>query len=77
MDELPPDALEKKIRIGCGGMAGVVLGSVIGSVSLGLKAGALWAFLGVAVLAFAALALKYGDWFWVSLMKALRGAAWW
>lgn len=77
MDELPPDALEKKIRIGCGATAGVLLGSIVGFVFLGLKAGALWAFVGVAVLTFAALALNYGDRFWVSLMEALRGAAWW
>jgi uncharacterized membrane protein len=77
MDELPPDALEKKIRIGCGALAGVALGASIGIAFLGLKAGAFWVFVGVAALAFALLAVRYGDRFWLGLMEALRGITWW
>jgi uncharacterized membrane protein len=74
MNELPADALEKKIRIGCGALAGLAVGASVGIVALGLRAGALWAFVGLAVMVFAFLALRWGDRFWLHLIGVIR---WW
>ena len=71
-DELPPDALEKKIRMGCGAVAGIVVGLLFGFAGLGLVAGWLWAFTGFITVAFALLALRYGDRFWFRLLEIFR-----
>jgi uncharacterized membrane protein len=78
MDEITPDALEKKIRVGCGLIAGVVVGATTGLVWLGLRAGSLWAFVGIAAVVFAVLALRYGDRFWLELIEGFKGVQqWW
>ncbi|HEU4655414.1 MAG TPA: hypothetical protein VFS47_15610 [Steroidobacteraceae bacterium] len=74
MDELPPDRLEKKIRLGCGGVAGLVIGLGCGLLGLDLKGWFLWLFVAVLVAAFARLALKQGDRFWLELMDVFK---WW
>jgi len=78
MDEITPDRLEKKIRVGCGLFAGIVVGAATGLVWFGLRAGALWVFVGFAAVVFAVLALRYGDRFWLELIDGLRGLQqWW
>ena len=74
MNEVEPDALEKKIRIGCGTLAGLAVGASVGVLGLGLRAGALWAFVGLAVIVCAFLAFRWGDRFWITLMGVLK---WW
>lgn len=65
-----PDALEKGLRLGCGGLLGLV---VFGPLAYRLFDGGKnwWVLLVVGVAAFAFLALRYGDRFWISF------ASWW
>lgn len=74
MDELQPDRSEKKIRLGCGVIAGLMLGLIFGFITLRLTAGPLWLFAGVVAVAFAFFALRYGDRFWLGVLNALRGS---
>lgn len=71
-DELPPDALEKKIRIGCGAVLGLIVGLLFGFAGFGLVAGWLWAFSGLLAAACAFFALRYGDRFWFRLVEIFR-----
>ena len=75
-EELPPDGLEKKIRLGCGAVSGLVLGVAAGFVLFGLRAGWLWAFGAFASGTFAWLALRFGDRFWMGLMEAFGNLRW-
>lgn len=72
-DELPPDTYEKKVRIGCGVVTGIVVGLFFGIGELGLTAGWLWAFAGFVAVVFALLALRYGDRFWLGLLEFFHG----
>lgn len=72
-DELQPDALGKKIRVGCGATAGVVVGLFLGIVYLGITGRYLWLFVAVSVITFAYLALRYGDRFWLKLLEGIGG----
>ena len=74
-EEIPPDSAEKKIRLGCGVVAGLVLGFFLGFVSLRLAGAALWVFAGIVAVAFGYLALRYGDRFWLAVINALRGVS--
>lgn len=69
-----PDALERKLRLGCGAVVGLVLGVLFGSTSLGLGGARLWIFVGIVGVVFAFLALRYGDRFWVTFLESIR---WW
>ena len=73
-EELRPDALEKRIRLGCGAVAGLALGAFFGSISLGLGGAPLWIFAGIVGVTFAFLALRYGDRFWLTFLDSIR---WW
>jgi hypothetical protein len=68
-----PDPLERKVRIGCGSVFGLVFGFGCGihwwPTSLGLIG---YALVGMAACAW--LALRFGDAFWVEGVKWLR---WW
>lgn len=65
----PVDALEKRIRIGCGFVAGPTVGLFSGFVTLNLVAGPLWAFAIAWAALFAFLAMRYGDRFRVWLLR--------
>jgi len=69
----PPDALEKKIRIGCGAAFGVCVGIYVAAIWVGVKSGWVLAFAFVGAVAFARAALIYGHHFWFGLLQALRG----
>lgn len=70
----PPDEIEKRIRIGCGAILGIIPGLWIGIGLLGLRAGWRWACVAAVAAVFAFLALRYGDRFWLAVLRALRGA---
>jgi hypothetical protein len=69
-----PDRLEKGLRLGCGGMLGLL---VVAPLVLQLESPSLstWVGLGVGVLVFALLALRYGDRFWTAFADWWR--TWW
>jgi hypothetical protein len=70
MSEHPPiDAFEKKIRLGCGVIAGLVAGLFVGFVSLNLVAGPLFVFALALAALFGVLAVRYGDEFWKWLLR--------
>ncbi len=70
MSEHPPiDAFEKKIRLGCGAVAGLVVGLFVGFLSLNLVTGPLVAFAIMLAALFGVLAVRYGDRFWVWLLR--------
>jgi hypothetical protein len=71
----PPDELEKRIRLGCGAMFGIIVGLWIGIGVLGLRAGWRWACVAVLAAAFAFLSVRYGNRFWFGVLRALRGMA--
>ena len=72
-EESRPDRLEKMIRLGCGAVAGLLLGLALGFVSLQLTEAPLWFFASILGTVFALLALHYGDKFWLGVLNALRG----
>ncbi len=74
-EEIPPDSAEKKVRLGCGVVAGLALGLSLGFVSMQLAGASLWVFAGIFAIVFALLALRYGDRFWLAVIKVLRGAS--
>ena len=67
--ELPPDKLEKRIRLGCGAVAGIATGLCFGLVALQMTAGWSWFLAGIAGIVFSLLALKFGDRFWIWLIR--------
>lgn len=69
MSHPPIDALEKKIRLGCGVIAGLVVGLFVGFLSLNLVAGPLLAFAIALAALFGVLAMRYGDKFWEWLLR--------
>lgn len=71
----PRDPLERNIRLGCGAAAGLLAGLSIGFFTLGLTVGWLWAFALPLAAAFAWAAVRFGDRFWVALLKFLRTVA--
>lgn len=73
MDEDPPiDGLEKKIRLGCGAIAGAVLMPLLAAVSFEIVGKQLWAVAAAGAAAFAFLAIRYGDRFWHGLLEWLK-----
>ena len=68
----PPDALEKRIRIGCGSVFGIAVGLYAAALWVGLKSSWLWAFVLVGAVVFARVALVYGHRFWFNLLVVLR-----
>ena len=70
MSEHPPiDAFEKRIRLGCGVIAGLVFGLFVGFLYLNLVAGPLFAFATALAAVFGVLAVRYGDEFWKWLLR--------
>lgn len=69
----PPDALEKKIRIGCGAAFGIFVGLYVAAMWVGVRSGWAWAFMFVGAVVFARAALIYGHRFWFGVLRALRG----
>jgi hypothetical protein len=70
MSEHPPiDAFEKKIRLGCGLIAGLVVGLFVGFLSLNLIAVPLLAFAIALAVLFGVLAVRYGDRFWMWILR--------
>jgi hypothetical protein len=69
--ELPPDDLEKKIRLGCGAVAGIAFGLCAGFIALELAAGWTWLLAAVVGVILALLALRFGDRFWLWLIRCL------
>jgi hypothetical protein len=65
----PIDALERKIRLGCGVIAGLVVGLFVGFLSLNLVGGPLFAFAIALAALFGVLAVRYGDEFWKWLLR--------
>jgi uncharacterized membrane protein YccC len=65
----PIDALEKKIRLGCGLIAGLVVGLFVGFLSLNLVAGRLFVFAIALAVLFGVLAVRYGDRFWMWILR--------
>jgi hypothetical protein len=59
-----PDALEKRIRFGCGALLGLVLGLAFGMNWLGFSGSVFLVLLAVHVLACGWLATRHGDRFW-------------
>jgi hypothetical protein len=68
----PPDALEKKIRIGCGSVFGICVGLYVAAAWVGLKSAWVWPFVLVGAVVFARIALVHGHHFWLGLVDAIR-----
>lgn len=72
----PPDPQEKRLRFGCGFVAGLVAALLSSTVLLFLEGYSALAFcLGVA-LVFGLLAMQFGDRFWFTLGES-RWWFWW
>lgn len=69
----PPDAYEKKIRIGCGALLGICVGLYLATVWFELEWGWAWVVAGVVAVVCARMALIYGHHFWFNLLQILRG----
>lgn len=69
-----PDPLEKKIRIGCGSVFGLVAGFVAGLVYWPTAVG-IGIFVSFSAIGCAWMALKLGDRFWKD--KAINWLSWW
>jgi Flp pilus assembly protein TadB len=70
--EHAPDALERKIRIGCGALLGLVAALFFILRWAYLSAGVAVVVVLLSVCVCAWLALRYGDEFWREMLKALR-----
>lgn len=70
---MEPDALEKKIRFGCGFSFGLVVGFLVLARHIYDSGGWLLALSFVAAIICGWLALKYGDTFWHALCRR----SWW
>jgi len=64
----PPDAQEKRIRVGCGFIFGVVVGGFIALRTSPWNVYAVAAIIFVAALVFGVLAMKLGDRFWLGFV---------
>jgi hypothetical protein len=72
-EDLPSDSLELNIRSGCGVVAGILVGLFAGFVWFTLRSLPLWLFAAFVATAFAILARRYGDHFWLRLFDAIKG----
>jgi hypothetical protein len=70
--EHAPDALERKVRVGCGALLGLVVALLLLLQWAYLSMGAMVFILLVSVGTCAWLALRYGDEFWREMLKAIR-----
>jgi hypothetical protein len=70
--ELPPDSRQKKIRIGCGSIAGLAFGLFVGIISFQLSGASLWIFTALVGFAFSFLAIRFGERFWLRLLQELK-----
>jgi hypothetical protein len=65
----PPDELEKRIRLGCGAVFGIIPGLWIAVGLLGLRAGWRWACVAAVAGLFAFFSLRYGHRFWFGVLR--------
>ena len=70
-----PDTPEKVIRLGCGGVFGLLAGFALGYLSEGLVGGVVFSVVGCIL--FATAALRLGDEFWRSLKDWVAKLSWW
>jgi hypothetical protein len=68
----PPDAYEKKLRMGCGALFGICVGLYAAAAWAGLESSWVWLLVVVAAAVFARLALVYGHGFWLVLLRIVR-----
>jgi hypothetical protein len=71
----PRDAIETRVRIICGGLVGILLGGFGGLLVFGPSDAVLFATITLAF-AFAFLAVRFGDAFWLSLSRVLERLTW-
>jgi hypothetical protein len=69
------DVMETKIRAACGALAGTLLGAFGGLLFLGPSSAVFFTTLALAF-AFAFLAVRFGDAFWLSLSRAMERLTW-
>lgn len=74
MDHPPIDEAEKRIRFGCGFVAGVVIAASILLPMVWDHAGAIWAVIVAVGIVCGLCALRYGDDFWTRLIDWTK---WW
>jgi hypothetical protein len=65
----PPDAYEKKVRIGCGALFGIGVGLYAAAIWVGVRSGWAWVFASVGAVVFARVALIHGHHFWFGLLQ--------
>jgi hypothetical protein len=68
----PPDAYEKKIRIGCGALFGICVGLYAAAAWVGFESGWAWMLVVLVAVVFARLALVHGHHFWFNLLRIIR-----
>jgi hypothetical protein len=73
--ESEPDPLERKLRIGCGSVFGLVFGLGFGIYWWSTSLGAVLTFALVGMVACAWMALKFGDRFWTEGLA--KWLPWW
>ena len=71
----PPDAMEKRIRIGCGAVFGIIPGLWVAVGLLGLRTGWRWACIAAVAAIFAFFSLRYGNRFWFGVLRFFGKAA--
>lgn len=64
--------LERSVRLVCGGVFGVIPGLWLAAELGEFEGDAVAAIVGVSVLVFALLAMRYGDEFWHAAARAIR-----
>lgn len=73
-EDPPPDDLEKRIRIGCGALFGIIPGLWLAIGIVGLRAGWRWACVAAVAAMFAYFSLRYGNRFWFGVLQFFRRA---
>jgi hypothetical protein len=69
------DLLETRVRAACGALVGILLGAFGGLLLLGPSSAVLFATIALAF-AFAFLAVRFGDAFWLWLSRAVGRLTW-
>jgi hypothetical protein len=68
----PPDAYEKKIRIGCGALLGICIGLYAAAIWFELKSAWAWVLAAACAVFFARMELVHGHHFWFNLLRIVR-----
>ena len=74
-EQKPSDVLGKRIRIFCGALVGILVG-IFGSLAALGPSPLVLVFGAVLAVAFAILAVRFGDAFWFRLSTVLRRISW-